>query len=395
MSALKYWLWLSAANVSIRTKWAVIEHFQDAELAFNAPDGELEKLGIGSKELQALEQRELKRAARIESVCRSKGIDIICFTDPHYPKRLKNISCPPVVLYAKGRLPGIDNNAPIAIIGTRKASIYGLNMAKRMAYEVCDCGCPLVSLVNGPIDEAALKGAMLCDASCVGVLASSLDEESRRIEDIAARGAVISEIAPGTESQKHHFKDRNRIAAGLSVGVLVIEAPEKSGTKYFCEEAAEQGKEIFALPGNADAENSKGTLALIKEGAKLVTRGYEVAEEFKALYPDKLKIKTEYNMPQEIKEREDMSMKTEADPIPVDKPAGKAYIDLKDQLSSLSEEQLKIISSIEPPSSHIDDIIERSGLPTAKVLGQLTMLELKGFVRREPGRRFSVKTSKK
>ena len=394
MSALKYWLWLSAANVSIKTRWNVIKHFGDAESAFMAPDGELEKLGLGDRELKELEKRELKRAGEIESACRSKGIDMICFNDPLYPKRLKNIACPPVLLYVRGRLPDIDSNVPIAIIGTRKASVYGLNMAKRMAYEVCDCGCQLISLVNGPIDEAALKGAMLCEGSCVGVLATGLDESSRRLDDLAAKGAVISEIAPGTESMKHHFKERNRIAAGLSVGVLVIEAPEKSGTRYFCEEAAEQGKEVFALPGNADSENSMGTLALIKEGAKLVTRGCEVAEEFIALYPDKLTVKTEHNMPQEIKEREDLPQRAAAAPVSVDKPLGKAYIDLKEQLSQLSEEQLKIISSIEAPSSHIDDIIEKSGLPTAKVLGQLTMLELKGFVRREPGRRFSVKTSK-
>lgn len=395
MSALKYWLWLSAANVSIKTRWLLVEHFGDAEAAFMAPDGEFEKLGISGRELKELEKRELQRAGEIESVCRSKGIDMVSFNDPSYPKRLKNIAYPPIVMYVRGRLPNVDENAPIAIIGTRKASVYGLNMAKRMAYEVCDCGALLVSLVNGPIDEAAIKGAMLCDGSCIGVLATSLEENSRRLDDLAAKGAVVSEIAPGTESQKHHFKDRNRIAAGLSVGVLVIEAPEKSGTKYFCEEAAEQGKEVFALPGNADSENSIGTLALIKEGAKLVTRGYEVVEEFKALYPDKLKIKSEHNMPQEIKEREDLSQSQVSAPVPVDKPVGKAYIDLKEQLSQLSEEQLKIISSIEAPSSHIDDIIEKSGLPTAKVLGQLTMLELKGYVRREPGRRFSVKTSKK
>ncbi len=394
MSALKYWLWLSAANVSIRTRWVLIEHFQDAEAAFMAPDGEFKKLGISGGELRELEKRNLKNAAHIETVCRSKGIEIICFNDPRYPKRLKNISYPPVVLYLKGKLPNVDENAPIAVIGTRKATVYGLNMAKRMAYELCDCGAMLISLVNGPIDEAALKGAMLSDGSCIGVLATPLDESSRRLEDLAVKGAVISEIAPGTESQKHHFKDRNRIASGLSVGVLVIEAPERSKTRLFCAEAAEQGKEVFALPGNADAENSAGTLALIKEGAKLVTHGYEVAEEFKALYPDKLKIKTEHNMPQETKEREEVQQKA-GTPIAVNKPSGKENIDLREQLASLSEDQLKIITSIEAPSSHVDDIIENSGLPAAKVLGQLTMLEIKGFVRREPGRRFSIKTSKK
>ncbi len=391
MSALKYWLWLSATDVSIRTRWTLIEHFQDAESAFKAPDGEFKKLGIGGRELRELEKRDLKSAEKLEILCCDKGIEIVCFNDPDYPKRLKNISCPPVVLYVRGKLPNVDENAPIAVIGTRKATVYGLNMAKRMAYEICNSGAMLISLVNGPIDEAALKGAMLSEGSCVGVLATALDENSRRLEDLAAKGAVISEIAPGVESQKQHFRDRNRIAAGLAVGVLVIEAPEKSGTKYFCEEAVEQGKEIFALPGNADAENSAGTLALIKEGAKLVTCGNEVVEEFVMLYPDKLKIKKDHNMPRE----NEVVPKPDESPVPAKKAEVKAYTDLKEQLSSLSEEQLKIISSIEAPSSHIDDIIEKSGLSTAKVLGHMTMLEIKGFIRREPGRRFSIKTSKK
>ena len=391
MSALKYWLWLSAADVSIRTRWTLIEHFQDAESAFKAPDGEFKKLGIGGRELRELEKRDLKSAEKLEKLCCDKGIEIVCFNDPTYPKRLKNISCPPVVLYVRGKLPNVDENAPIAVIGTRKATVYGLNMAKRMAYEICNSGAMLISLVGGPIDEAALKGAMLSEGSCVGVLATALDESNRRLEDLASRGALISEIAPGVESQKQHFRDRNRIAAGLAVGVLVIEAPEKSGTRYFCEEAAEQGKEVFALPGNADAENSAGTLALIKEGAKLVTCGNEVVEEFTALYPNKLKLKQKHNMPQE---NEAVSKSVES-PAPAKKAEVKAYTDLKEQLSSLSEEQLKIISSIEAPSSHIDDIIEKSGLNAAKVLSHMTMLEIKGFIRREPGRRFSIKTSKK
>ncbi|MBQ7896581.1 MAG: hypothetical protein IJ364_08535, partial [Oscillospiraceae bacterium] len=145
------------------------------------------------------------------------------------------------------------------------------------------------------------------------------------------------------------------------------------------------------LPGNADSENSVGTLALIKEGAKLVTKGHEVIEEFLALYPEKLKLAKEQEMPEETEAKEHMSQKPKA----IDKQESKGYIDLKEQLSSLSEDQLKIINSIEAPSSHIDDIIERSGLSAAKALSQLTILEIKGFVRREPGRRFSVNTAKK
>lgn len=395
MSALKYWIWLSAANVSVRTKWNIIDRYGDAKSAFVAPDGDFKKLGIGGAELKELERRDTSGVQKIIDVCSAKGIEIISFQDARYPKRLKNISCPPVLIYVKGKLPNVDDNAPIAVIGTRKASLYGISMAKKMSYELVNCGAMLVSLVGGPIDEAALKGAMLAGGSCIGVLATPLDESSRHEDDIAACGALISELAPGTQVQKVHFKDRNRIAAGLSVGVLVIEAPEKSGTRLFCNEANDQGKEIFALPGNADSENSAGTLALIKEGAKLVTRGYEVMEEFKALYPDRIKLVTAQNMPEEEIEAEDKSDRPEPAAKAIDKPGSRGYIDLKEQLKALSDDQLAIITAIEAPSSHIDDIIERTGFGAAKVLTQLTMLEIKGFVRREPGRRISVNTAKK
>ena len=395
MSALKYWIWLSAANVSIKTKWNIIDHYGDAKSAFMAPDGEFRKLGISGSELQELERRDTGKAQKIIDVCAAKDIQIISFMDPQYPKRLKNISCPPVVIYVRGKLPNVDDNAPVDVIGTRKASVYGLNMAKRMSYELAECGAMLISLVGGPIDEAAIKGALLSGGSVIGVLATALDEEIKNTDDITVNGALISEIAPGVQSQKAHFRERNRIAAGLSVGVLVIEAPEKSGTRLFCNEANDQGKEIFALPGNADSENSAGTLALIKEGAKLVTHGYEVMEEFAALYPDRIKIVKEHKMPEETNGSEELSEKPEPAAKAIDKPDSRGYIDLKEQLSSLNEDQLAIITAIEAPSSHIDDIIERTGFGAAKVLTQLTILEIKGFVRREPGRRIAVNTAKK
>ena len=395
MSALKYWAWLSTADISVRTRWKLIDHFQDAEAVFTASDDAIKQLGISGRELEVIKNRDTKQAQKVLELCEQKGIEPVTINDRAYPERLKNISCPPIVLYVRGKLPELDANAPIALIGTRSASVYGLGMAKRMAYEMVKCGAILVSLVHGPVDEAALKGAMLADGCCVAVLGTPIDEDNRRINDIASKGAVISEIAPGVESRKNHFRDRNRIASGLSVGVLVVEAPEKSGTLLFCQEANEQGKEIFALPGNADSLNCAGSLALIKEGAKLVTCGLEVMEEFKALYPEKINLVKDHKLPEEAKTAEDVSQRAPAPAKAIDKPTGRGYIDLKEQLKSLNEDQLKIICAIEAPSSHIDDIIQETGFGAAKVLSQLTVLEIKGFVRRLPGRQFSVNTAKK
>lgn len=324
-----------------------------------------------------------------------QGLRIITLQDAAYPNRLRNIYAPPVVLYVRGALPLVDENALIAVIGTRKASPYGLRMGRELAAQISRCGGIVVSGLTAGVDAAAARGALEADGVCVGVLGTPHEYEHGELSrELAVRGALISEYPPGTEPQRSFFRERNRIAAGLSVGVVVVEAPERSGTRLFAVEAAEQGKELFAVPGNADAENSAGTLALLKEGAKLVTNGWDVLCEFEALYPDKLRYCEDAR-----------TGEAEAAPAPsepaapakkdIDKKESKGYIDLAEQLSALTEDQLKIVTAIDRSASHIDDIIEATGLSTATVLAQLTILEIKGYVRREAGRRIALNTAKK
>ena len=149
-----------------------------------------------------------------------------------------------------------------------------------------ECGGTVLSLLTTGIDEASAKGALLSGRPCIGVLGTS-HERFRSVfrEELRKNGALVSEYPPGRETARHFFRERNRIAAGLSVGVVVIEAPEHSGTRLFVQDAVEQGKDIFAVPGNADAENAAGTLSLLKEGAKLVTCGEEVLEEYELRFP--------------------------------------------------------------------------------------------------------------
>ena len=188
------------------------------------------------------------------------------------------------------------------------------------------------------------------------------------------------------------------------MGVVAVEAPETSGTLLFADEAAEQGREIFAVPGNADRTSSAGTLALIKDGAKLVTSGWEVMSEFEFLFPGIHRVKARpQNREEREPEREETPDETpEIEPKPqektkkvIDKENGRRYIDLKDQLKNLSEVQLKVISAIEGRSCHVDDIVEQTGLSAAVVLAQLTILEIKGFIRRDTGRRVTLNTAKK
>ena len=403
MAAIKYWLWLSSqTRLSPRARAALAAYYGGAEEAFHAPPGDFSCVpGVSRLEAQLLEQRDMSRVEPILEACQIQGIDIITMQDADYPVRLKNIFAPPVVLYVKGSLKDLDEEAAVAVIGTRKASPYGLKMGRNLSWEIAKAGGTVISLVTEGIDEAAAKGALLGGGRCIAVLGTAHRERERGLcLDIAHSGALVSEYPPGTKPVKSFFRDRNRIASGLSLGVVVVEAPENSGALLFAAEALEQGREIFAVPGNADAPNSAGTIGLIKQGAKPVTCGWDVLEEFAPLYPEKLKGNTADKAPEQRVQPEE---KPASQNIPqpretkkeIDKEKGKGYIDLREQLSGLSAEQLEIVKAISGGSRHIDDIIEATGYTAAKVLSQLTLLEIKGYVRRDAGKRISLNLIRK
>lgn len=401
MSDVKYWLWLSTApRIGPRAIDALLRHYGSPEEMFFAPRGEISRLLPRRIEgAEELERRDLDAANRIMEKCDNQGIRVLTLADDDYPDRLKNIFSPPAVLYVKGKLPDIDNEAAIAVIGTRKASVYGIKMGRKIGYEIAKCGGLVVSGLTMGIDSAAAEGALLADASCVGVLGLPHElDKSRFSRDILMRGALVSEYAPGTKPHSSFFRARNRISSGLSLGVVAVEAPIRSGTRLFVDEAASQGKEIFAVPGNADSNNCAGTNAMLKEGAKPVTDGWEVISEFAQLYPDKIK-KVPLEMPQvwprspenRASEEPDAEKRTKK---VIDKPDNTAYIDLKKQLEGLSPSQLKIIGVMDRASMHVDDIINLSGFKPSKVLADLTLLQIKGFVRQEGGKHFTLNIRK-
>lgn len=404
---MKYWLWLSAADVSARSKGAVLAHYADAEAAYFAPVGDFSSVpGISRRDAAVLEKREMGHIDRIFELCEMRNIDIVSFQDAAYPMRLRNIACPPPVLYVRGRLTGIDTLPVIAVVGTRQASYYGVKMANRITRDMVRCGAAIASGLTQGIDYAAAEAALMADGRVIGVLGTSHDLDHNPLSaDVAARGAVISEYAPGTVSQRGHFRERNRITAGISVGAVAVEAPERSGTRLFVEEAAAQGKEIFAVPGNADEPRSAGTLSMLKDGAKLITCGWDVLSEFEWLFPEHIRRRDEEDPAAEAEENgksveaaqspEEPAKPQEETKKAIDKENSRGYIDLKEQLSELTEDQLKIVTAIDASAVHVDDIIETTGLGTATVLAQLTLLEIKGYVRRESGRRICLNIAKK
>lgn len=409
MSSLKYWVWL-AAQTELRPseKTALLHAYGDPEAAFFAPKGDLLHVeGLRETAAETLEKRDLTEANRILGACEEQNIRVLSLQDTLYPGRLKQIYAPPPVLYCKGRLRDLDEEAAIAVVGTRRATPYGLAQARALAGGIVRCGGTVLSGLGAGIDGEAAKAALEAGGYCVGVLGTSHQEAGGWLAgQVADFGLLISEYAPGTVSQRHFFRDRNRITAGLSVGVVVVEAPEKSGALLFAQEALELGREVFAVPGAVDAVNSVGTINMIKQGAAPVTCAWDVMEDFAPLFPGRIRHADDALPRKTLLERAQEKLPAEeknaAAPVEaadrknaVDSADRQDYIDWKEQLKALSEDQLKIISAIEKDATHIDDIVETTGLGAAKVLAQLTVLEIKGYIRREAGRRVALKITKK
>lgn len=394
MASIKYWLWLSSAvDVSPGSKIALLAYYGDPERAYAAPEGEFEKIeGITAGDAKKLERRDLSKTEDIMEACDMYNISVLTLNDAAYPSKLKNISAPPVVLFIRGTLPDIDGNATVAVVGTRNASAYGIKMAGRMGTELASSGALIVNGLSGSVENTSAKAALRAGGTCIAVLGTAHDKEAEGIEaDIEAHGAVISEYPPGTRAMRSFFRDRNRITAGLCDGVIAVEAPMKSGTLLFVEEATNQGREIFAVPGNADSENSRGTNWLIQQGAKLVTCAWDALSELEALYRDRLRKPAESHFEPEPEVPAVKPAKEKA----IDKKENTAYIDWQEQLKALNPDQLKIIAAIEKSASHVDDIVAETGLSVAKVLGQLTVLEIKGYIRRSAAKTIVLNIAKK
>ena len=182
----------------------------------------------------------------------------------------------------------MDAVPSVAVIGTRRATPYGLKMGRDIAFEIAKCGGIVITGLTEGIDRAAARGCLLAGGVCIGVLGTAFGSGGELREDVTVSGALVTEYPPGAKPQNRFFRERNRISSGLSHAVCVVEAPEKSGSLLFAGEALEQGREIFAVPGNADAENSAGIMALLKQGARPAACGWDIMETFAALYPDRV-----------------------------------------------------------------------------------------------------------
>ncbi len=350
----------------------LVEHFSGPEKVFRASLTELEGSGIRAVSAQSLATGKSAELAR-EEIARAAElrVTIISIEDPSYPSRLKEIYDPPLVLYVRGSVELLTRPG-IAMVGTRHPTPYGSGMAERLGCDLAAQGLVIVSGMARGVDTASHRGALSGKGKTLAVFGTGVDviypkENSRLSEQILSLGgALISEFPLGTFAAPQNFPIRNRIISGMSLGVLVVEAAEYSGTRITARCALEQNRDVFAVPGNVTNKNSWGPNTLIKQGAKLVATWEDIWEE----------------LPTEVRLRLTPASSPES-------PGASAASLFPDE--DLPPHEKRILSLLKADeSTHIDSIIERleTEMSSSEVFAALFELELNGKIRQMPGKNF-------
>jgi DNA processing protein len=353
-----YWFALKAVplvgNVTFRR---LLDHFSTPERVLKASADELASVkglhpvtiaSIGSYDYRTEAERESKAVARA-------GVKIITLLSDNYPKDLLQIPDPPPYLYVKGELPASE--PAIAIVGSRRASTYGLTTTERLARELAESGITVVSGMARGIDTAAHRGTLKGGGRSIGVLGCGIDilypaENRQLFSGIQEKGALVSEFPMGTAPRAENFPRRNRIISGLSRGVLVVEAAENSGSLITARYALEQGRDVFAIPGNINCSSSRGTNRLIKQGAKLVEGIEDILDEL----PQRANT---FNRTTSVK-------------------------------CTLAPHEAAVYTLLTESPVHIDEIIVKSALTVGEVSVILLRLELNGMIIQLPGKHFTA-----
>lgn len=362
MNTKEYWIWLSRLpHIGTKRFLALYNHFQEIEKVYFATKKELMYVpNLGEKAIESIiNGKDLRETQEYIKMLKKQNVKFLLLYEEHYPTLLKNIYDPPPILYYKGKM--LFNDLCISIVGSRKASYYGLKMAEKIAYELASLGVTIVSGMARGIDTYAHKGALQARGKTIAVLGCGVDviyplENRELMREIEKNGLVLSEYPLSTLPKANNFPARNRIISGLSLGTIVIEAGQKSGSLITANFALEQGREVYALPGNIDNQTSKGSNNLIKEGAKVVTNSEDIIEDVLPYINSKLNINhMERTSIQEELERKEGSI-------------------------HLSKEEKIIFDKIKLGLTNKEDIIRESQYSASIVNSCLTMLELKGTI---------------
>lgn len=421
LTELKAWLWLTL-RLDCGPAWETLRHFGAPERAYFTDPEEyalIPKLTPAQRE--RLADKSLAEADQLLARCEAAGIGILTWQDSQYPERLRNIDLPPLVLYFRGALPRFDEEIAIAMAGTRRATPYGRKTAAELAFQITRLGgLVLTGIVDG-CDRYAADGALKAGGPLVCVTAGGVDvpyydtEPNRRLlEDVAACGAIISESPPGTPHLGEYFTRRNRLLTGLALGTLCVEAPPRSGTLQVARLALEQGRDVYAVPANIDAEAGAGTNQLLVRGEAIcVCSGADVLEHYRGVYPPQRAAKPPLS-PAEQAQRL-------ATPPPqsaaaqgqaaghaervaqtpgetAEAPAGPDLQDngqmrplpLAEHKSEFTDDEIAVLRALENGALITDAIVDAAGLPARRVSATLTVLTIRALVRQLPGGRFEA-----
>ena len=399
MSTAKYWIWLAGrkglGGLGVNR---ILDHFGTPEAAFFADPEEYNllegRLPAGASE--SLKDKSLDQAEQVLADCDRLLLQVLTRQDADYPNRLRQLPDAPAVLYIKGKLPRFDDEVAVAVVGSRGATEYGVGTAARFGLELTRRGALVISGIAQGIDTAALKGALQAGGPVVSVLGGGVDvpypRENRFLyEDVAAAGALISEYPPGTENKGAHFPVRNRIISGLALGVLAVEAEEHSGTMITAHLAADQGRDVFAVPGPIDAPMSRGTNLLIQEGAQLVRDPGDILRCYEMYWPGRLRRGAPLP-PECAQARVEEAVRAIPREEPprqekIDTKEKRAYISMREQPELFTDDERAILTAAAEGELTADEIIDRTQIPARRVLSALTMLQLNGYAEERPGRR--------
>ena len=388
---LKYWLWLTTrTGLGVRGANLVAELFPSPEAIYFADEATYQAMGI--RNYQPLLDKDLFIPEEILRRCYDRGISLLTMQDAAYPQQLRAIEDPPLVLYYRGQLPDFTN-LTIAMVGTRSASAYGLTQAMRLGFGLGKCGVTVVSGCAKGIDTASMEGALTGGGKIIGVMGCGVDvaypASNRNLyRDVVYHGCLLSEYPPGTKPKPEFFPVRNRILSGLSHGVVVVEAPEKSGALITAQRALDQGRDVFTLPGNVGVKSFGGNLALLREGAVLVRDTQDILQEYLAIFPDILRKSEAFEKEQQEQPHEVMVAQPAPSMPQTKNPEPKPI--LPKMPGGLSEDEEIIVKLLMKQTLDPDAIVDETQLPTGRVLAALTLLEVKGIVRRLPARRFAL-----
>lgn len=382
-----YYIWLTQGIGYCTTKVKYIYSlYPDIELLYKGGEQELRFCGIFTeKEIAKLMKTKLADAENILRRCEELKIKAYDISMDEYPQRLREISDAPAVIYVSGELPDFESFDSVSIVGTRRATVYGIRTALSLGANLSKIGFVVVSGGALGIDCAAHRGVLQEKGKAVCVLGCGIDYdyllENKELRNvISITGALVSEYPPGSPAVSHNFPQRNRIISALSNGVIVVEAPKKSGSMITVDFALKQGKDVFAVMGNVDSPYSAGSNQLIKEGAVPITCWQDVCEYYRGVTDSEPEIITEEVVKAIPSKNKDITAHSENKPVPVHK-----------NTDALSEEERKVYLSISSEPVHIDVIAEKSGLPPYVVIRAVSSLEIKDLIVNTSGRLYAIK----